>query len=208
MKASRGWLLLCAVHGVASMLLWWAREPALAALTWQADAWDRRPWTLWTSAWVHASTPELITHQVGLGMLALLAWVLRPARAATAAWLASWPLVPLCLPLWPHVDHASGLSGVLHAGALIMAVMLLTRRMNVPKARRWGALLLLAMLFKLAVEQPWLHPVVWDPGNETSVVQAAHLVGAAWGLLLGLLASFSWRWPGSRRTQPATFGSG
>jgi hypothetical protein len=27
---------------------------------------------------------------------------------------------------------------------------------------------------------------VWDPGNEMSVVQAAHLAGAAWGVVLGL----------------------
>ena len=123
------------------------------------------------------------------------------------AWLLCWPLIPLCLPLWPHVDHAGGLSGVLHAGALVIAVMLLARRIAVPKARRWGALLLLAMLAKLALERPWLYPVVWDPGNETSVVQAAHLVGAAWGLLLGLLASVSWR-RRAPRARPATSGTG
>jgi hypothetical protein len=59
--------------------------------------------------------------------------------------------------------------------------------MAVPKARRWGGLLALAVLAKLLLEQGWSHPVVWDPGNDMSVVRAAHLTGGAWGLLLGLL---------------------
>ncbi|MFA6615540.1 MAG: hypothetical protein WCS60_05585, partial [Hydrogenophaga sp.] len=86
MRGSRTWLLLCAIHGVASVLLWWARISAQDALTWHADTWVDHPWTLWTSTWVHRNTPHLIVNQVALGVLTALAWVLRPTRAATLAW--------------------------------------------------------------------------------------------------------------------------
>ena len=142
MKASRGWLLLCALHGVASMLLWWAREPALAALTWRADAWDRQPWTLWTSAWVHLNTPQLIFNQIALGALTAFAWVIRPNWTCTLAWLLAWPLGQLSLLWWPQIGYAVGLSGLLHAGTAVMAMHLVLGSLPIPKARRWGGLLL------------------------------------------------------------------
>ena len=74
----------------------------------------------------------------------------------------------------------------MHAGALLLAVHLLYKRVAMRKPRRWGVLLALAVLAKLLLEQGWSHPVVWSPGNEMSVVQAAHLAGNDWGLVLGL----------------------
>ena len=85
-----------------------------------------------------------------------------------------------------------GLSGVLHAGALLLAVHLLFKLMAMRKARCWGVLLALAVLARLVLEQGWSHPVVWSPGNEMSVVQAAHLTGSAWGLVLGLGLATVW----------------
>jgi membrane associated rhomboid family serine protease len=89
MRGSRTWLLLCAVHGVASVLLWWARTSTQDALAWNADTWLQRPWTPWTSAWVHRNTPHLIANQVALGVLTALAWIVRPTRAATVVWVAA-----------------------------------------------------------------------------------------------------------------------
>jgi hypothetical protein len=69
----------------------------------------------------------------------------------------------------------------------VLAVQLLFERLAVPKARRWGGLLTLAVLAqaaagaKLLLEQGWSKPVVWRLGNGMSVVQAAHLAGSAWG---------------------------
>jgi membrane associated rhomboid family serine protease len=184
--SARDWLLLCAVHGVASMLLWWASKDLAEALTWQAMDWQSRPWTLWTTVWVHMNTPHLIGNQIALGALAALAWIVHPPRLCTLAWLLAWPLTTLTLLWWPQIGYSVGLSGVLHAGALVVAVHLLFKRMAVPKARRWGGLLALAVLAKLMLEQGWVYPVVWNSGNEMSVVQAAHLAGSAWGLVLGL----------------------
>jgi membrane associated rhomboid family serine protease len=185
-QASRMWLALCALHGVASMLMWWASDGWVSALTWRADGWLQQPWTLWTSPWVHMNTPHLIGNQVALGALTALAWAIRPTRACALAWLLAWPLIQLSLPLWPQIGYAVGLSGLLHAGAMVLAVQLLVKRIVVPKARRWGGLLALAVLGKLVLESGWTYPVVWDGGNEMSVVQAAHLAGAFWGAVLGL----------------------
>lgn len=180
-------MLLCAVHGVASMLLWWAGQDLVDALTWQAMDWRDQPWRLWTTAWVHMNTPHLIGNQMALGVMAGLAWLIHPPRLCTLAWLLAWPLTTITLLWWPQIGYAVGLSGLLHAGAVVLAVHLLFKRMAVPKARRWGGLLVLAVLGKLLLEQGWSQPVVWDPGNEMSVVRAAHLAGSVWGLLLGLL---------------------
>ncbi len=188
MRGPRTWLLLCAVHGVISMILWWAREPAVQALIWRADEWHASPWTLWTSAWVHLNTPHLIGNQLALGALTAAGWVLRPPPSATLAWALSWPLVQVSLMAWPHVGYAVGLSGLLHAGTAVLALHLLLG--PVPRGLKpWGGLLLGGLFLKLLIEQAWTRPVIWDPGNEMSVVQAAHLCGVGWGLLLGLLSA-------------------
>ena len=69
MKGSRSWLFVCGIHGVASSLLWWARDSSLQRLTWHYDTVWSMPWTLWTSAWVHVNPPHLIFSQMGLGLL-------------------------------------------------------------------------------------------------------------------------------------------
>lgn len=188
MKRSNAWLVLCAVHGVASMLLWWAREPAVHALIWRADTWTDHPWTLWSSAWVHLNTAHLVGNQLALGALAAFGWMVRPSRGATVAWLLCWPLIQAGLAWWPHIGYAVGLSGLLHAGAMVLAVQLLGQCIPIPKARRWGGLLALGLLVKIGLEGGWSQPVVWDPGNDMSVIQAAHLLGVAWGAVLGAAA--------------------
>lgn len=186
-NGSRSWLVLCAVHGVVSMLLWWAGDAASEALTWRADHDWTQVWTLWSSSWVHMNTPHLIGNQVALGALTAFAWAIRPSRASTLAWLLAWPLMQASLLLWPQIGYAVGLSGLLHAGAMVLAVQLILRHMNVPKAPRWGGLLALGLLVKLMLESAWAHPVVWDGGNNMSVVQAMHLTGVIWGAALALL---------------------
>lgn len=197
MRPSRAWLVLCAVHGVASMLLWWAREPAVVALTWRADTWPAQPWTLWTSAWVHLSTPHLIGNQLALGALTAFGWMVQPRRSAALAWFLCWPLAQASLLLWPHIGYAVGLSGLLHAGAAVVAMHLVLGSLPIPKARRWGVLLLAGLLVKMLLEQAWLRPVGWDEGSQVSVVLAAHLTGGVWGMVLGTLSA---RWSSLRRS--------
>ncbi|MFM6985629.1 MAG: hypothetical protein ACKOXQ_03250 [Hydrogenophaga sp.] len=204
MSRPRSWLLLCALHGVASVLLWWVDAPTLQALIWRADDALLRPWVWWTSAWVDPTTASLIGHQLALGGLAAFAWAARPPWHATLAWCLAWPLAQASLGLWPQIGYAQGLTGVLHAAWAVLAVQLLLQRIGMPQARRWGGLLLLGLLLKLGLEQAWHHPVVWDRANERSLVQALHLTGAVWGLLLGTLTAWlPRRWPTPRDHGPA-----
>ncbi len=85
---------------------------------------------------------------------------------------------------------------------MILAVQLMLQRIAVPKAGRWGGMLALGVLAKLALEQGWRNPVVWDSANEISVVRAAHLSGAVWGVVLALLLGFI----GNRQRQQAAGG--
>jgi rhomboid family GlyGly-CTERM serine protease len=205
MNASRAWLVVCCVHGAASVLVWWAPLDEVDLLTWRADHWAGQPWTLWTSAWVHLNAGHLIGNLLALGALAVFAWLVKPSLRSAMGWLTAWPLTQFSLLLWPQIGYAVGLSGVLHAGAMVVAVQLMFNRIAIRKARRWGALLALGVLVKTASERGWWYPVVWDRANDMSVVQAAHLSGVVWGLLLGLLVAWGpgWsggglRWPGVR----------
>jgi hypothetical protein len=186
MKRPGSWLLLCALHGVASVLVWWAPQAVADAFTWRATQWTHAPWTLWTAAWVHLNAPHLIGNLLLLGAYAVIGWVVRPDLRCTLAWWLAWPLVQLSVLLWPGVQQVVGLSGLLHAGALVVAVHLVLRRLPIRRARFWGVLLGVAVLSKVVLEQGWSHPLVWDGTHGLFVVQASHLAGVCWGTLLGL----------------------
>lgn len=180
---SKLWLSLCVLHAVASMLVWWWGERLAAWMIWRADDWTDRPWSLWTSAWVHMNTQHLISNQLAVGALAAMAWVLRPGLRASLAWLVTWPLIPLVLPYWSHIGYYAGLSGLVHAAVAVVGVYLVAGRANVPMARRWGLMLLGGLWVKLLIERGWHWPVVWSDNLGISVVQASHLVGAVFGMV-------------------------
>lgn len=205
-RPARSWLLLCALHAVGSMLVWWAGSSVYEPLVWRAEQGWRSPWTWWSSAWVHLNTAHLIANQIAMGMLAGLAWVVRPSMRSTWVWLLCWPLLQVSLLIWPQIGYAVGLTGLLHAGATILGVDLLLRRIRIPKARRWGALLLLALFTKLLIEQAWRQPVVWNSADDMAVVQALHLSGVCWAVLLSLSRGLAgtheiyWRWSARQRS--------
>ena len=184
---SKLWLSLCVLHAVASMLVWWMGERLAAWMIWRAEDWDDRPWSLWTSAWVHMNTQHLISNQLAVGALAAMAWVLKPGLRASLAWLLTWPVIPLVLPYWPHIGYYAGLSGLIHAAVAVAGVYLVAGRTTVPMARRWGGMLLLGLVTKLLIERAWHWPVVWSDNLGISVVQASHLVGA----VAGAVAAFA-----------------
>lgn len=186
------WLALCGVHGAVSVVVWWSGGQWDGVLIWRADTWTQLPWTLWTSAWVHLGTPHLIGNLLVLGAYLTIGWVVRLDARCTLAWLLAWPLVQLSLLLWPGVREVVGLSGLLHAGALVVAVHLALERLPIQRARFWGVLLAVAVLSKVALEQAWQRPVVWDGTHELFVVQVAHLAGVSWGIVLGLVTGL---WP-------------
>lgn len=178
---SKAWLALCLLHAVASMLVWWGGETWADFLTWRSDHWAGRPWTWWTTAWVHVHTPHLIGNQLAVGALAAMAWLLRPNVWASLAWLLAWPLTTLALLTWPQIGYCVGLSGQIHVALTIVGLHMALGEIRVRKGRRWGSLLLAGLLAKAVLEQGWHWPVVWDDAADMSVVQAVHLAGTACG---------------------------
>ncbi|MFY7906425.1 MAG: hypothetical protein ACOVO0_09825, partial [Burkholderiaceae bacterium] len=82
---SKLWLSLCVCHAVASMLVWWMGERLANQFVWRSVDWLDRPWSLWTSAWVHMNTQHLISKQLAVGALTAMAWVLKPGWRASLA---------------------------------------------------------------------------------------------------------------------------
>lgn len=197
---ARSWLWLCAVHGIASLLMWWSGTGATSAFVWRANGWIQQTWTLWTSAWVHLSTVHLVSNLLALGGVAAAGWVLRPDTRCTLAWWLAWPLSQVSLLLWPSVDYAAGLSGLMHAGTLLLAVQLALGRMPMRGGRFWGLLLMWGVLTKVVLERGWSQPLVWQADTGIQVVLAAHVTGAFWGVLLGLGLGL---WPGARSSAGA-----
>lgn len=205
LKPPRSWLWLCALHAVASVLAWWMEQRADSVLVWHAGTWLQHPWTLWTSAWVHLSPVHLIGNLLALGGVAAAGWVLRPDARCTVAWLLAWPLTQLSLLLWPEVDYAAGLSGLMHAGVLLLAVLLaLGRFPSVRGARGWGLLLTAGASTKVVLERGWTQPLVWQADTGIQVVLAAHVTGAFWGVLLGLGVAV-WQCAGTKKPAGAGF---
>jgi hypothetical protein len=116
--------------------------------------------------------------------------LVRPNRLVAVAWLLAWPISTLTLNGWPHIGYCVGLSGVLHAGVVIMGLFMLLDYFQPPHLNRngriWGGLLLMGISLKLFSEESWHLPVVWDNAANLSVVRAIHLTGAVSGMALTL----------------------
>lgn len=179
---ARAWLALAVVLGAGSLLpMAW---PALAqTLVWRSGLAWTEPWRWWGAAWVHGSVAHAALNGAGLALLAALGWMLRlPARAALA-WALAWPLTQLGWLLGPPLASYFGLSGVLHAGLVVLGLTLV-REGHAPalRARTLGWALLLGLALKLALEDPFgptLHAV---PALGIAVAPWSHFSGSMAGL--------------------------
>jgi rhomboid family GlyGly-CTERM serine protease len=159
--------------------------PGLArqVLTWQPALAGAEPWRCWSAAWVHFSPLHLGANLAGALMLLLLGSVARLPHQAAVAWALAWPLTHLALLGVPALVRYGGLSGVLHAGVAVAAVVLV-RQPGRPPAERWlGAALGLGALAKALSERPWGAVVVHPAGWDIAVAPVAHACGLACGLL-------------------------
>lgn len=197
------WWLLCAALGLPALLLptvplslpvpfWpeaaqvWALQPGLGL--------QQPAWTWWTTAWLHGSEAHLWRNLAGLIVLALMGAIARPGGLATLAWLTAWPLTQLGMLAEPGLGSYVGLSGVLHAGVMVLALRCLQgdrrARDGLP-----GAVLLAWLAGKLLMENPWAHSLVASDASAINVAPWAHLSGAA----AGLLSMVAWRLAVHRR---------
>lgn len=154
----------------------WDWQPGLAAA---------EPWRAFTAAGVHWSLLHLA---MNLGATALLAWLGWRAGAGpreAAAWALAWPLTQLGLLLQPSLLHFGGLSGVLHAGVVVLIWRLLRRRAR--REQAIGAGLAAGLLVKLALEAPWRGATRAVEGWDFALAPGAHASGALAGAVAALL---------------------
>ena len=107
-----------------------ATAPLANALDWQAALGLREPWRLWTCAWVHWSAAHLLVNLVGAIVVAFVGWRARLSAAAALAWFLAWPTTQLAMAalgserVAAAMPHYGGLSGVLHAGVVVLGLSL------------------------------------------------------------------------------------
>lgn len=100
------------------------------ALDWQAAMGLRQPWRLWSCAWVHWSAAHLGVNVAGALAVAFVGWRARMSLLATLAWFLAWPLTQVLMAaigndrLGPVMSYYGGLSGVLHAGVIVLGLTL------------------------------------------------------------------------------------
>jgi hypothetical protein len=109
------------------------------ALDWQPGRSWPELWRPWTSAWVHWSLTHLLVNLLGAAAVAAVGWRARASDRAALAWFLAWPLTQALLALTSvapgHGLHAAqpmahygGLSGVLHAGVMVIGLALVFPR--------------------------------------------------------------------------------
>ncbi len=179
----RSWLLMCVLLAVASLMAFWLPAPWL---DWQPQLAWREPWRLFSAAWVHWSGMHLLANLLAAAVIALLGLAMKAPTRLVWAWCVAWPLTHLGLLLQPQLAHYGGLSGVMHAGLAAATVWLvLTTR-----GRRWliGLGLLVGLVVKLWLEQPWAEPLRHGGGWDIAIAPLAHSTGALAGATCALLA--------------------
>jgi membrane associated rhomboid family serine protease len=101
-----------------------------AAIDWEPGLGLREPWRLWTCAWVHWSVAHLAANLLGAAVVGAVGWRARAPWTAALAWFVAWPLthllmaVPAAAILAHSLRHYGGLSGVLHAGVIVLGLTL------------------------------------------------------------------------------------
>jgi membrane associated rhomboid family serine protease len=107
-----------------------AAAPLATALDWQPALGLREPWRLWTCAWVHWSAAHVGVNVAGALVVAFVGWRGRMSQGAALAWFLAWPLTQVLMAgvgnerLGPAMPHYGGLSGVLHAGVIVLGMTL------------------------------------------------------------------------------------
>lgn len=188
-KPGRAWGGLAALLGVVALAGWATPH---GALDWQPALALTQPWRAFSAVGVHFSLLHLLANLAGVAAVGALGISARAPLSATWAWVAAWPLTQLGLLLEPALLHYGGLSGVLHAGVAVIAVVLLW----LPNAstRRWvGIALLAGLILKIVLEAPWGAPLRYPAGIDIAVAPLAHASGLVAGLLCAIVARLASR---------------
>ena len=107
-----------------------ASAPLARAFDWQPALGLHEPWRLWTCAWVHWSGAHLLVNAAGAIVVAFVGWRARLSASAALGWFLAWPLTQVLMATLPVdglgalMPHYGGLSGVLHAGVIVLGLSL------------------------------------------------------------------------------------
>ncbi len=178
-RAGRAWAALAALLAAASVVAFLLPAPLL---DWQPTLAAAEPWRAFSAAFVHWSPLHLGANVAGALVVGAFGYAARLAWPAVLAWLAAWPLTQLGLLVQPALAHYGGLSGVLHAGVAVAALALVTQELG-PR-RLLGSAVLVGLLVKLALEEPWGAPLrPGDGGFDIATAPVAHASGVLAGLV-------------------------
>jgi rhomboid family GlyGly-CTERM serine protease len=184
----RAWCALAAVLAGGAAL---AFGGDTTVLDWQPALALAQPRRAFSAAFVHYSALHLLANLAGAVLVGALGFYARVPAPVAVAWLVAWPLTQLGLLARPDLLHYGGLSGVLHAGTVCVAVQLALH--NRGPRRAVGALLLAALAIKVFSETPWgptlRHPAGWD----IATAPLAHATGVLAGVLAALLVEATLR---------------
>jgi hypothetical protein len=90
---------------------------------------------------VHWSAAHLTVNLLGAAVIGFVGWRARMPRSAALAWFIAWPLshalmdLPAATTVAQTLQHYGGLSGVLHAGAIVLGLALLRTRADAVAGR-------------------------------------------------------------------------
>jgi len=118
----RAWAGLAMLLGLLALSGWGVPG---AAIDWQPTLALTQPWRAFSAIGVHYSALHLLANLAGAAAVGVLGVAARAPGAAAWAWLIAWPLTQFGLLVEPTLLHYGGLSGVLHAGVAVVAVVLL-----------------------------------------------------------------------------------
>ncbi|HET8870706.1 MAG TPA: hypothetical protein VFM48_09685 [Aquabacterium sp.] len=144
----------------------------------------------WSTAWLHGSGPHLWRNLAGTALLGAMGWLISVRPTAGFAWLVAWPLTHVGMLWRPELSTYIGLSGVLHAGAAILALqqIMLPDSSDARRAARIkqsGWILLTGLTFKVLMENPWGPVLILSSASAIKVAPWAHLSGLMAGLACG-----------------------
>jgi membrane associated rhomboid family serine protease len=191
-------------------------NPLPSAFDWQPGLTWLQPWRPWTCAWVHWSWPHLVVNLAGTAVVAGVGWRARAPLAAAVAWLLAWPLTHLVLA-WEAdalsqvldaaqpMQHYGGLSGVLHAGVVVLGLAMALpaagaavrdqaaglvplTAIQVRRHRLVGTALVAGTLAKVLLEAPWEPALRASALLGIGVAPLAHASGFMAGAAAGITA--------------------
>ncbi len=181
-RGASAWLVVTVVFIITSLIAWPLHHQAI---DWQPTFAFTQAWRAFTAAFVHYSPMHLGANLIGAVLVGVFGWAAQAPQRMAVGWLAAWPLTQFGLLVQPELLHYGGLSGVLHAGVIIVCVHLIFQGTRTQTRVGWATLMV--VFAKVLLEAPWRgplsHPAEWD----IAVAPMAHASGVLAGLCLGLL---------------------